>query len=781
MCEVHKVEIEGEEPLYYGSRCEKYNVREKTDQKFPDFAVLRQRCLLKRYIDTAPSQINRGTIGIPRVLHFFDYYPFWKAFFETLGYKIVNSDLSNHEIVETSLEQCSAETCFPVKMAFGHVANLIKKDVNYIFLPGIIEYTDLEKAEGNYICPYVQTISNTVRTKFDSKKLGVKFIGAPIKMLRDNTRMLSQLRPILKILKASDRNIRRAVGNGFKAYDLFRNEMSDIGRKVLDELEPDEKCLVIISRPYNGYDRRLSLEIPAKIRKMGFKAIPMDFIPLDIASESLSTMYWLFGRKILSAADYIRKHPNLYAVYLTSFGCGPDSFITHFFRRRMSGKPSLQLELDEHSADAGIITRIEAFLDSLRFYRYQPPITEYRPGGNGFDANGRTIYIPYMCDHAFAVRAAFERCGLKAEVMEEPDELSLEYGKKFTSGKECFPCLVTTGDIIKKLHEKDFDPKRTVFFMPGADGPCRFGQYSQYHRVVLDELGYKDVPIYSPNSRTSYADFRIDTSAFRRLGWQGIILIDCLVKALLKTRPYEIEPNSTEHLYYKYVKRVDEYIVNDGDILELAAEAGREFRKLPRSADVRPTVGLVGEIYLRNNRFSNNHLITKLESMGVEVKLASFAEWINYTSLIYKLDTRDNHDWKGYLKAFLQIYFQHKSEHGIEKIFSKYYPIDFESRVDDVVTHAAPYLPVSIKGEAVLSIGKAIDFINRGASGIVNCMPFNCMPGTIVSSLSRKISKDLNNIPWLNMSYEGLQDTGEETRLEAFVDQVKNSRLISIG
>ncbi len=87
---------------------------------------------------------------------------------------------------------------------------------------------------------------------------------------------------------------------------------------------------------------------------------------------------------------------------------------------------------------------------------------------------------------------------------------------------------------------------------------------------------------------------------------------------------------------------------------------------------------------------------------------------------------------------------------------------------------AAPYLPVEVRGEAVLSIGKAMDFVKKGACGIINCMPFNCMPGTIVTSLSRKVSHDLGDVPWLNISYEGLQDTGEETRLEAFVDQVRN-------
>jgi len=784
MCEIHKVNIEGEEPLYYGSRCEKYDVKRKKEEvRIPDYFNMRQRLLMRRYIDIDKRAESKGRVGIPRVLHFFEYYPYWRAFFETLGYEVVNSDLSNQTIVESSLEKFVAETCFPVKMAFGHVDNLIKKKVDYIFLPGIIKFLDDNVMDdyGSYICPYVQTISSTIKARFDFEKEGIKFIGTPIRLHRETSMTMAQLRPLLKALHLPEKMLKEAVNNGMKAYDMYCRSVSDIGRKVLEELNEDEKCMVIVSRPYNGFDRRLSLEIPTKVRKMGLKVIPIDFLPLDLDSEDLSTMYWLYGRKILSAASFIRKHPNLYPVFLTSFGCGPDSFITHFFRRAMSGKPYLQLEMDEHSADAGIITRVEAFLDSLRFYNYQPPITEYSPAKNGFSPADKTIYLPNMCDHAYAVRTAFDKCGIRAKVLDEPDEESLTWGKKFTSGKECFPCAVTTGDMIKKIRSDGFDSDHSVFFMPGADGPCRFGQYCQYHRIVLDDLGYENVPIYSPNSRTSYTDLEMDGTAFRRYAWKGIVYVDCLIKALLKTRPYELEVGQSEKLYYKYLHKIDDYAANNGEILNLAEEAAIEFARIPKENSPRPVVGLVGEIYLRNNRFSNNHLITKLEKLGLEVKLATFGEWINYTSYTYRLDAIYKKEWKSILRAIIQEFYQHRDEHKIEKHFMKHFPIDAESSVSKAVRLASPYLSVDVRGEAILSIGKAIEFVGGGAAGIVNCMPFNCMPGTIVSSLSRKISNDLGEVPWLNISYEGLQDTGEETRLEAFVGQVVSNHIAIFG
>lgn len=777
MCEIRKVEVEGEEPLYYGSRCEKYDVkrREEKETKIPDYVNFRQRLLMKRYIEREPERLTRGRVGIPRVLHFFEYFPYWRAFFETLGYEVVNSDLSNHEIVEDSLELFAAETCYPVKMAFGHVQNLINKKVDYIFLPGIIKFTENENMEkGSYICPYVQSISNTIRTKFDFKSAGVEYIGLPIRIVRNTDKMLNQLQPLLKVLHAKDKDLKKAIDNGMKAYDLFREGLLAKGREILDSLKPDEKCVALVSRPYNGIDRRLSLEIPAKIRKMGLKVIPIDFLPLELDSQDLESMYWLYGRKILASASFIRKHPNLYAVYLTSFGCGPDSFITHFFRRLMSGKPYLQLELDEHSADAGLITRIEAFLDSLRFYTYHQPVSEFSLAGRKFSPRNKTVYIPNMCDHAYPIAASLRRFGVKAEVLPEPDEASLFYGKKFTSGKECFPCVVTTGDMIRKVKSKDFKPDDSVFLMFGAEGPCRFGQYSRYHRIVLDELGYPDVPIFSPNSNNSYGDFGIGSAEFRKLGWRSVIFTDCLIKCLLKTRPYEIEKGTAEKVYYKYLHLVQDHIVNGGDPIEMAAEAAGEFSRIPVSGSPKPVVGLVGEIYLRNNRFSNNHLIGKLEKLGLEVKLATLAEWVNYTTYTFRLDSIYKKRWKGILAAYIQQHIQTRDEHKVEKAFGRYMDINHENSVIEITRLASPYLPVDVRGEAVLSIGKAIDFAHHGASGIINCMPFNCMPGTIVSSLSRKVSHDLDDIPWLNISYEGLQDTGEETRLEAFVDQVSN-------
>jgi predicted CoA-substrate-specific enzyme activase len=776
-CEIHKVEVEGEEPLYYGARCEKYDIKQRSDRTLPpDYVKLRQKLLFKRWLKFKKPKKVRGRIGIPLVLHFFEYYPFWRAFFEALNYRVVNSDLSSQRIAEDALELFIAETCYPIKLVYGHIANLMDKQVDAVFLPALIKVA--EKSEDNddgaYICPYVQSIGSAIRTRFDFDSAGIRFISPPIWLSSDTVDLRQKLKRLAADLKLSDREYKRAIDAGTRAYRAYCQALYEEGQKILNSLAPDEKAMVIVSRPYNGYDRRLSLELPDKIRNLGYKAIPLDFLPIGDGDVEFPYMYWRYGRRLLMAGDYIRKHPNLFAVYITSFGCGPDSFITHFFRKRMSGKPYLQLELDEHSADAGMITRCEAFFDSLRFYRFSAPVSEFNIGCADFKPFDRIIYIPNMCDHAYVLRAAFERYGLTAEVLDEPDEATLEWGKKFTSGKECFPCCVTTGDMIKKIKSDDFDPSRAVFFMPGADGPCRFGLYSQYHRMLLDELGYRDVPIFSPNSKDGYSGFGLEGTDFRKISWQGMVFLDCLTRLVHHTQPYEVNPGETERVYLHFLRKLDRIIVNNEPFEPLAAEAAEAFSGIETRDEQYPIVGVVGEIYLRNNRFSNNHLIEKLEKLGLEIWLASFCEWPMYTSLDFFRDAVKEKDIKGIIKSTLQLYTQKRYENKIVKAFKRHTFLRHDYPVSKTMKLASRYLPIDFKGEAILSVGKAMEMAHEGAAGIVNAMPFNCMPGTVVSSLSKKVSEDLGGIPWLNISYEGLRDSGEETRLEAFAEQVRS-------
>ncbi len=777
MCLIRKVSVEGEKPLFYGSRCEKYDVIKRTKgSHLPDLFQEREQMLFAPYAGEERLSPEAPEVGIPRILYLHEMFPFWKAFFTELGYRVVLSDSTNKELIRKGVENVVAETCFPIKVSHGHVLNLIEKGVRRIFLPSII---NLKAAHpdipNNTACPYAQAFPYAVRSSIDFAKPKVTILQPILHFGFGREHLEGELIRFGKTLHRGKGEVKKALEKAERFQARFYQSLLNRGKEILDQVDPDQKVMVIVGRPYNSCDSAVNLDIPKKLRDMGVLSIPMDFLPLDSVdpSDEIREMYWRYGQKILAAGKIINEDPRLYAVYISNFGCGPDSFISHFFRNLSKEKPYLQLEIDEHSADAGVITRLEAFLDSLKHVKTKriTPLPKQRPKTD----RTRKIYIPQMCDHSFAVAAAFRACGVEAEVFPESDEETLYWGRKLTSGKECYPCIVTTGDMVKLLKSPNFDHQRAAFFMPSGNGPCRFGQYHRFHRLVLDELGFQHVPIYSPNQdETLYSDLGIMGSQFTRLGWQGIVAVDLLMKKLLETRPYEKEKGRTERVYQESLGRICQTIEQKGNLEEALEEALEDFDRIEVNAPgTKPLIGIVGEIFVRLNRFSNEDVIRKIEHFGGEAWIAPLTEWILYVNTIAKRRSLMKKSFSNLLKVFLTDYYQKKDEHHLERLFKKSLRNFGEPRTTSLFKKAKPYLDSSFEGEAILSVGKTIDFARRGVSGVVNIMPFTCMPGTIVSTILKRYREENNNIPIINMAYDGQEQTNTLTRLEAFMHQAK--------
>jgi predicted nucleotide-binding protein (sugar kinase/HSP70/actin superfamily) len=379
-----------------------------------------------------------------------------------------------------------------------------------------------------------------------------------------------------------------------------------------------------------------------------------------------------------------------------------------------------------------------------------------------------------MSDHAFAIAGAFEYCGRDAEVLPEPTKNTVDLGKKYVSGKECYPCAVTTGDMVKKITEDDFRPERSAFFMPSGSGPCRFGQYNIFQKLVIKELGFDDVPVFSPNQDENfYGDLGIVGKDFAMRSWTGIVAIELLNKCCRETRPYEKEKGSTDAVYDEYLKRAYMSIRGmDGDIEEVLKKARREFEDIPIYEEKKPVIGIVGEIFVRSNAFSNENLVRKIEALGGEAYLAPVEEWlyyINHTGLRRVLIKKE---WSGIIKLLFKRFFQKKIEHRLERHFEGFLKALHEPDTRELLEKAGPYIHPSFEGEAILSIGKSIDLIGRRASGLVSAMPFGCMPGTIVSGLMRGLSTDFG-IPCLSIPHDGTESVTTEIQLEAFMDQAR--------
>ena len=778
-CEINEVVIEGETPLYYGSRCDKYNLRKRHRKIPPEKDLFRKREELLTACIHRESQvpIRRGRVGIPRALIQHEMLPFWHTLMRELGYEVVVSPVTNRAITQKGVEAIATETCFPVKVAHGHVIELIEQGVDAVLLPSAITAeSEFQGQEISCFCPYVQTIPYVIRATIDFPS-SVRVMTFPVRFEGGLRGMMKDLEETAREHGWKKAELRRALAHAGEAQKEFRRRCLEEGRKMLGALKAEDRPVVGIARPYNGCDRGVNLDLPKKLAELDMLAIPLDFLPMDEVSlgHEWDNMYWRYGQKIIAAANFVCKHPELTAIYVTNFSCGPDSFLVTFFRKSMGEKPALLLEIDEHSADAGVLTRLEAFLDSLKGTDDRRVSKPQVAPKSIVRSNGRRIYFPHMCEHAHALAAAFQNAGIPAEVLPESDESSLELGRQYTTGKECLPAIVTAGDMLRKVNSSDFDRHHSAFFMPGGDGPCRFGQYNRLHRFILKEVGYEDVPILSPNQgKNFYSDFRKLEKDPTRLAWQGIVAIDMLIKALHRVRPYETEPGRADHVFQECVRKLSETMETGGDLEAAVQGCVREMANIRTVEDGRrPVVTIVGEIYVRSHAFSNANVVRQLESMGAEVDLAGFCEWIYYINAMRSRQSRREHDFVFAVKEILKNWVQKMDERRIGTLFKGILAQPIESSIEEILHHARPYLHDSFEGEAILSVGRAVEGFHRSSSGVVNVMPFTCMPGSVVTSLLKRVREDHEQMPVVSLAYDGQAEGGTQTRLEAFMHQVK--------
>ena len=793
-CEIKKVQLAGAEPLYYGCRCDRYNLKKAKQgaRAFDAFEYRKTKLLEFAGLGSNKKSLDipKARIGIPMSLVNWQLLPLFSRFLGALGFEVVLSGQTNKRIIRMGVEAVTAQPCFPVKVAYGHVAELINKKVDHIFLPSIVSMTaNYPENKSNQLCPYVQSFGYQVEAAFAGKLGQTRILTVPIRLGEGKGLLIKSFMELGKKLGVSGAEIRGAVAKAFSAQDGFEKSLKKEGANILSKIGPDRKLFVLISRPYNGCDEGVNLQLSKKLAGLGVDLIPMDMLDLEkapLGDKSLHNhVYWTYGQKILRAAEIIKKDPRLFAIYLSNFSCGPDSFLLTFFKDIMSPKPCLQLELDEHSADAGVITRLEAFLESLKHYRGDQCLQQEekkKAVSIKSISCGRKLYIPYMGDCAYGIAACLRGYGQQAEVMPISDESSLLHGRKFTSGKECLPCAMTTGDMLKVVTASDFDPAKTAFFMPSGSGPCRFGMYNCMQRSILRYAGAGDVPVISPNQDSSFYKEFVEsingsaTGGFMKSIWAAAVGIDLLSKLILKVRPFAKNSHQAQQVYERSLQRWIDAIEKRASLsgcVKLMESFADEFAELPLDHSlIKPRIGIVGEIYVRSHPFANKNIIARLEALGAACDLASLAEWIYYTNFTRIGASRRKKQVSNFLGNIAQRYLQRKIETALAGPLEKRFGQLAEEPIERTIEKASPYLHHSFEGEAVLSVGKIAEFYHKGFGGVVNVMPFGCMPSTIVSTQSRRLSADCGDMPILNLSFDGQEDPTLETRLEAFVEQV---------
>jgi len=788
-CEIKQVKIEGEsKPLFYGGICDKYEFddRKKAASNLPNLIEEREHMLLGEFVNQEDKE--KISIGIPRgLMNYYQLFPFWRTFFGELGFNLVISDKSDKNIITTSLETMVSETCLPVELIHGHVLNLIEKNVDYVFLPFVVNAKGAgNNPTNNCNCPWVQSHPYLVKAAFTDQEISDKLLIPSLHFRYFERALKKELQQFFtEKFNLPKNRVIKAIDLADKKQQAFERDIKLKGKKVLDNLDASQWNIVIIGRPYNTSDPALNLRLVKKLENMNVLSVPLDFLPLEEEHifEDYPGMYWPNGQKILQASRYVAKTKNLFAIYLSNFRCGPDSFLLHFVQNEMNGKPFMHLEVDEHSADAGMITRVEAFLDSLKGWRAnQKEQTIINPKLNGRknddaeDLNLRTIYYPYSRDHVYVLAAATRGCGIPSEVLPMQDKEDIELGRKYTNGQECFPFIATLGSFLKKLQEPENDASKSSFFMPDHNGPCRFGEYNKLHRIIFDKLGYTDAKIVHPSNEDAYASIAPGYSIkWRKNVWKGLVAADLLRKMQEQIRPYETKVGHANALYEKYFQETLLAIEkNCKGLTGILAKAANEFKSIPvKDLGSKPIVVIVGEIFMRDNPYCSNFLVERLEKLGAETVMAPFAEWINYSTLRFIRDSRWKGNIKNIFKAKIQLFFQKVMEKRITNSIKSVFDLAREIEVEEMLENCGEFIHKDYDGDPPLAIGSAVLLAGKQISGVVNILPFTCMPGTINCTVSNRLRKKHGGLPWENFAYDGHNNIGMDTRFEAFIHQVK--------
>jgi predicted nucleotide-binding protein (sugar kinase/HSP70/actin superfamily) len=383
------------------------------------------------------------------------------------------------------------------------------------------------------------------------------------------------------------------------------------------------------------------------------------------------------------------------------------------------------------------------------------------------DLKSRTMYLPRMpYGGTRMLSAAFKSIGLDAHPIPDEDARTLELGAKYTSGDECYPQRIVLGAFLKLLEDDKLDPSKTALLLPTANGPCRFGQYCRLVRRILDEQGYDQVDVFSFTSADGYAGIGDQAGEVIRTAWRAVLTQDILMKLLLMTRPYEVNPGDTDGVYDECLDRMDDIISrpdlsNRDRLVQIKAglrACKEQFQAIAVRQEAKPLIGVVGEIFCRLNTFSNNELIRHLEAQGGECWLTGIGEWVLYTNeeafrRHREEKTRFGKEW---LKTYLTTRIMHRDEHTLYRDFEHMFSARPEPTVSEVLANAHPYLPQEgALGEMVLSTGGAIAYYRRGADGIVDISPFTCMNGIVNEAVYPRVSKDHDNIPIRVFYFDG--------------------------
>ena len=762
----------------------------------PNLFREREKLLFRQYPCPQPAEDRGVTIGIPRVLSFWETMPFWSTFLRALGFRVVLSDPSTRALYEKGIAAITSDTvCFPAKLVHGHLRNLAEKQVDRIFMPVVTAVpSDNTAKTSQSMCAVVKGYPLVIGNSDNPETLwGIPY-DCPVFHWYSQKDMERQLADYMKsTFQIPDRQTRSAIRAALSAQNAFHAELQERGRQVVAQTKKDGSFAVVLAaRPYQN-DALVNHELPEMFTSMGIPVLTADAVPgaeqVDLRYSRLDIVN-NFHARMLSSAVQAAGDPHLEYVQLVSFGCGHDAYLSDEITRMMkeiSDKTPLILKVDESDIQGPLRIRVRSFLETvaMRHAQGEPhrpvPLSDPYPVKFEKADRQRTVLVPNT-SHAFCrlLSAVFCAQGVRAVPLEIGREDAIAMGKRYVHNDICFPAQVVIGEILSALKSGAYDVDNTAVAMAKYIGDCRLTHYSALLRKAMDDAGFSHVPILTNDDEDSHnihPGFRLSMLSAARIAF-GLPMIDALEELRRKIRPYELEAGSTERAFQRALDQVMEGMQSAG--IHGAARGFRRGIQEMKAVEydrsrLRPRVLIVGEYLLNFHPGANRDIEDYLEQNGFEIIEAHMTDVIQKTYFYQDCQVQEQHVSRpGAQKAFFRMA-DHLFDlaHDLTDDIACAHPLyEKAARIQELAEKSDPIIPHTFDaGEGILIPGEILHHAQKGCRAFVILQPFGCLPNHVVGrGITKKIKEEFPDAQILPLDFDpDASSANIENRLQMLV------------
>lgn len=768
----------------------------------PNLYREREKLLLRDYPCPHPTKERGITIGIPRVLSFWDTLPFWSTLLRALGFRVQLSDRSTRKLYESGISAVTSDTvCFPAKLVHGHIRNLVEKKVDRIFMP-VVTTVPSENPEktSRSMCAVVKGYPLVIGNSDDpAKQWGIPYDAPVFHWYTEADREKQLVHYFAETFGFSAGETKRALRAAVDAERAFRTTLQARGREVLDQVTKENRFAVVLaSRPYQN-DALVNHELPELFAGMGIPVLTADAVPgvedVDLSMSRLDIVN-NFHARMLSSAILAAQNPHLEYVQLVSFGCGHDAYLSDEILRLMkevSGKIPLILKVDESDVQGPLRIRVRSFLETVAMRRAQqktPPVPQplRDPYPVKFQKADRqkTVLVPNT-SHAFCrlLSAVFCAQGIRAVPLAVGRENAIHMGKRYVHNDICFPAQIVIGEVLAALQSGEYDLDNTAVAMAKYIGDCRLTHYSALLRKALDDAGFAQVPILTNDDQDAHnlhPGFKLNLLSSVRIAY-GLPMIDALEELVRKIRPYELERGAAQRAFDQAMDALVEGMEQGG--VRGAAEGLRKGIELLKNvpydrSHLRPRVLIVGEYLLNFHPGANRDIEAYLERNGFEIIEARMTDVIQKTYFYQDSQIKEQHVGRTPAEKVWYRTADHlfDAAHDLTDRIASAHPLyEKAARIQDLARKSDPIIPHTFDaGEGILIPGEILHHAENGCRAFVILQPFGCLPNHVVGrGITKKIKEQYPDAQILPLDYDpDVSFANIENRLQMLVMNVRH-------